>query len=140
MVNTLELLKLNKIKITTERAAITAVLEKASLPLSPAAIFRQIKPALPKANLSTVYRNLEMLEKLNLIHRVSVDPTTFSYELIHNRPHHHHIICRKCAQVEELESMSEKFISEVANKTDFIIEDHNLEFIGLCKNCQKEFK
>lgn len=136
----LTLLKNNKIKITSERTAIIAVLDKATLPLSPAAIFRQVKTHLPKTNLSTVYRNLEMLEKLNLIRRVSLDPTTFSYEVIHNRTHHHHVVCRKCVKVEELDTISEKFIQEVTKNTDFKIENHNLEFIGLCKDCQKEVR
>lgn len=136
----LTLLKRNKIKITSERTAIISVLEKSKLPLSPLAIFEQIMTGFPKPNLTTVYRNLEMLEKLNLVRRVSIEPTSFSYELTLNRVHHHHIVCRKCAKVAELESVSERFIKEVAKNTDFKIENHSLEFIGLCKECQKEIK
>lgn len=132
------LLKENKVKITNERGEIIGVLQHSSLPLSPADIFLRVKPDLPKANLTTVYRNLELLEGLGIVKRLAFNKTNFSYELITDRPHHHHIICKRCGKVEDLENISEKFVSEITQKTKFTIEDHSLEFFGLCKECQNE--
>jgi len=133
----LTILKNNKIKITTERRAIIDVLRGTKLPLSPADLFLRIKPSLPRANLTTVYRNLEMLEGLGLVKRLGFNKNYFSYELIDNREHHHHVICRSCGKVEDLENISERFVNDVAKQTNFIIKDHNLEFFGLCPECQK---
>ncbi len=133
--DTLSLLKESNVKITSERREIIAVLQDSKLPLSPADIFFRIKPVLPKANLTTVYRNLEMLEGLGLVKRQAFNKTNFSYELINDRSHHHHIICRNCGKVENLENISEKFINEISKNTNFKIEDHNLEFFGLCEKC-----
>src|SRR3989344_9435334 len=132
----LTLLKENKVKITSERRGILSILEKAQLPLSPSEIFRLLKLTYPKANLTTVYRNLEMLEDLKLVRRLSHDKAFFSYELLFDRPHHHHLVCRNCGQVEDLDSFSEKFVGEVGKKTAFKIEGHSFEFFGLCPDCQ----
>lgn len=132
----LNLLKENKIKITDERRGILAILEKATLPLSPSEIYQLLITTYPKANLTTVYRNLEMLENLNLIKRLSHDKSFFTYELVFDRPHHHHLICQKCGKVEDLDDFSEKFVDEVSLQTAFQVEGHNIEFYGLCPNCQ----
>lgn len=129
-------LKENKVKITSERKAIIDVLFKNKKPLSPADIFLKIKPKLISVNLTTIYRNLEMLEGLNLIKKIGFNKGYFSYELVANRPHHHHVVCRKCKKVEDIENISENFVSQVSEQTQFKLEDHNLEFFGLCQNCQ----
>lgn len=136
--NILDLLKENRVKITNERKEIISVLERTKLPLSPADIFLKLKSIFPKANLTTVYRNLEMLEDLNLVKKLGLNKASFAYELISNRPHHHHVICNKCGKVEDLENISEKFVNEISDETKFQIHDHNLEFFGLCVSCQKE--
>ncbi len=133
----LDLLKEHQVKLTNERRVIISVLEKAEFPLSPADLFLEIKPSLPKANLTTVYRNLEMLEGLGLVKRLAFNKNNFSYELVTNRAHHHHVICKNCGKVEDLENISEKFVGEVAKTTKFKIEDHNLEFFGICQECSK---
>ena len=133
-----EFLKENRIKVTNERTSIIGILRKTNLPLTPAEIYLQVKTQLPKANLTTVYRNLEMLEDLRLLKRLAFNQTGFSYELLTNRPHHHHAVCKKCGRVEDLENISEKFVDKISQQTNFKIEDHNLEFFGLCENCQKD--
>ncbi len=132
----LDLLKENNIKITDERRGILAILEKAEFPLSPAEIYTSLQKDYPKANLTTVYRNLEMLENLNLIRRLSHDKSFFTYELLVDRPHHHHVVCQNCGKVEDLQDFSEKFVEETGKRTSFKIESHNLEFFGLCPTCQ----
>lgn len=136
-VSTLEVLKDNKIKLTNERREIISILEKAKLPLSSYGIFLRLTLILPKANLTTVYRNLEMLEDLTLVKKLGLNKASFFYELVTNRPHHHHAICRNCGKVEDFESISEKFVNEISKFSRFKVEDHNLEFFGVCRSCQK---
>lgn len=61
------LLRANKIKLTNERKEIINVLKTTNAPLSPANLYLMVKTSLPRANLTTVYRNLEMLEGLGLV-------------------------------------------------------------------------
>jgi Fe2+ or Zn2+ uptake regulation protein len=139
-VDLIQILKENNIKITNERKAIVSALERSKLPLSSLEIFARVKPHLPKANISTVYRNLEMLEGLNVVKRLAFHKDFFTYELAHNRPHHHHAVCTRCGKVEDLENISEEFVYQISKKTKFTIEDHNLEFFGICEKCKMEEK
>ena len=132
------LLKENKIKLTKKRKGIMNVLETAKTPLSPAEIFLQIKQFLPKANLTTVYRNLELLEQKGLVKQFSFNKSSFYYELVSGRPHHHHLICTRCGRVEDSRILNEEFIDEVVKSSKFKIEDHRFEFFGLCRPCQGE--
>ena len=134
--NTLDLLKDNKIKITAERKEIVSILQEAQLPLSPAMIYQRVSAILPKTNLTTVYRNLEMLESLGLAKRLIVSRSSFSYELTSDRGHHHHLVCKNCGKVQDLENISEEFVDEISRHIEFKIEDHNLEFFGFCSSCQ----
>jgi Fur family ferric uptake transcriptional regulator len=133
----LDLLKDRKVKITNERREIISVLEKAKYPVSPANVYRRIDTKLPKVHLTTIYRSLEMFERLGLVKRTIFNTTNFSYEIVVGRPHHHHVICKQCEKIEDLENISEKFIEEVSKKTKFRIENHTLEFFGLCESCLK---
>ena len=134
----IQLLKENKLKITSERKEIMKVLEDVETPLSPADIFNRVKSALPRTNLSTVYRNLELLEQKDLVKRFGFKKNRFYYELIPDRPHHHHVICKRCGMVEDSKILAEGFIEKVADSSSFKIEDHNFDFFGLCRPCQTE--
>ncbi|HEX7456787.1 MAG TPA: Fur family transcriptional regulator [Candidatus Nanoarchaeia archaeon] len=131
-----QILKSNKIKLTNGRKEIMKVLEEAKTPLSPSAIFSRIKSVLPKANLTTIYRNLELLERKELIKKYNFNRNCFFYELIPDRPHHHHVICRSCGKIEDSKVLAEEFITKIAKSSAFKIEDHNFDFFGLCQPCQ----
>lgn len=132
----IQLLKENKLKITNERKEIMKVLGDAEIPLSPSEIFSRIKSVLPKANLTTVYRNLELLEKGSLVKKFNFNRNCFFYELVPDRPHHHHMVCRNCGKVEDSKVLAEDFVDKIAKSSKFKIEDHNFEFFGLCRSCQ----
>ncbi len=99
----------------------------------------------PGIGLTTVYRTLELLFQLGFVQKVSSGDGQSRYELKsgEKKDHHHHIICTKCGKIidyrdfvqEELE-LIEKTEEALAKKHDFLILDHNIEFLGLCKNCR----
>jgi len=134
--NITQLLKENNIKLTNGRKKIMTVLEEAKKPLSPSEVFSKIRLSLPKANLTTVYRNLELLRLKGLVKRFSFNKESYYYELVPDRPHHHHIICRRCGKVEDSKILAKEFIERVVRASKFKIEDHNFDFFGLCRPCQ----
>jgi len=89
-------------------------------------------------NKTTIYRELFFLLEHNFISEVEFGDGKKRYELVLNRPHHHHAICRECKRVEDI-PLSSEFDSEkdaLEEKTGFKIETHMLEFFGLCSNCK----
>lgn len=88
-------------------------------------------------NMTTIYRNLEALEKMNLLYKLNIDHTTSGFKLVcNNNAHHHHMICKSCGKVIAIDycPMSPELI-EKAHNSGFTITDHHLEFYGLCDSC-----
>lgn len=91
-------------------------------------------------NMTTIYRNLEFLEKNNLIYKLNIDHTTSGFKLPCNATdHHHHMICRSCGRMVVLDycPMSPELL-EKARNSGFTITDHNLDLYGLCESCVVE--
>lgn len=127
-------------KVTQPRLALIAVLvQNQSLMQSAEELYAQTKHIFPKTNLSTIYRNLETLEGLNMLYKITTDEGMNLYKLkCANDSHHHHIICTKCGNVLDVEYCPFDSFSEIARKTGFSITEHRLELYGLCQNCQHQ--
>lgn len=123
------------LKNTPSRLAVLSVLEKENKPLSVLEIYEPIKD---KADLATVYRNLEVFRENNLVDRVEFGEGKYLYEI--RKEDHHHLICLNlyCGKVEDIE---DKFMSEwereIKETKGFLVKNHSVEFFGLCKDCQK---
>jgi len=87
-----------------------------------------------KPNRSTIYRELDLLRKFNVIEKKEISGKSF-YEK--KGKHHHHIVCVKCKKIEPIlmDNVLEKIEKDISREKDFLILNHNLEFIGKCKKC-----
>lgn len=124
-------------RLTGPRQAVLAVLRDAPHPLSS----KEIHAALPtrECDLATVYRSLHVLEKLNMVQRFDLGDGVARFELQSpdGHDHHHHLVCRRCAAIVELEECDlDEFQRRVAARSGFALVSHRLEFFGLCPRCQ----
>jgi Fe2+ or Zn2+ uptake regulation protein len=91
-------------------------------------------------NKTTVYRNIDKLLLQNKIKEVNILPHVTLYESA-DLPHHHHLMCRDCGEVHEIETHelegSMQRLEKKMMRIGFAIEQHNLEFYGLCANCHE---
>ncbi len=123
------------LKITSARLAIFETFSNRCRPLSAEDIYKKIKKN--EVDLVTVYRTLISFEKAGILRKVDLHRESQFYEI--NNHHHHHIICNKCGLIEKLDGCNiEKVISGVPSKLNNfnIINNHSLEFFGLCKKCE----
>lgn len=90
-----------------------------------------------KVNKTTVYRQLEVLAKAGLIKEIFLADRAKYYELI-SEDHHHHLICRGCNKIEDvdLDNDLDKQEQTILKKNHFKVLQHSLEFFGLCNKCQ----
>ncbi len=91
--------------------------------------------------IATVYRTLQLFEKLNFVYRINFDDGVSRYELNlgTENHHHHHLICTKCGSVTEVKmDLLELLEDNIEKEEGFTIQDHNVKFYGICKNCKKE--
>jgi Fur family ferric uptake transcriptional regulator len=109
-------------------------------------MYTAIHKRYPGIGLTTIYRTLDLLTRMGLIHKLAFGDGHNRYEFISDEKskHHHHLICTSCGKIynysefedEEL-ALVKKTEERLQKKYKFLIEDHNIEFLGLCKNCQK---
>lgn len=122
-------------KLTAPRRAVIQVLEQEGEHLSSAEVWalgRQIYPFLSRA---TVYRTLELLTDLGLIRPILLNDTAQRY--VSGKGGHHHLVCNVCGAVFEFERCGvDRLAAELAERFNFQIRSHLLEFYGICHACQ----
>lgn len=106
-----------------------------------------IRAALAKkkvtVNKTTVYREVEFLLTAGFIRPVYLNDQRKYYELaLVNNEHHHHVVCRDCGRVEDVEVEGvEKLLAplekKLARKIKFAEIRHSLEFFGWCGKCRQ---
>ncbi|MDI9419123.1 MAG: transcriptional repressor [Firmicutes bacterium] len=137
-----ERLEASDLRLTPQRAAVVKVLlEHVDTHLRTEEIFLLAKEFAPDIGLATVYRTLEVLERLNIINRFEFGDGQSRYEMGRDSEdhYHHHLICLGCGAISEFEDdLLEKLEGQIAAKCKFKIVDHDLRFFGYCQKCQEK--
>lgn len=121
------------------RRALVEVLASAHRPMS----LPQILAADASIAQSSAYRNLGILERAGVVHRITGATDEFSrFELANDlTEHHHHLICHHCGGVEDfkvsdtVEAAVDKALNRVARRHGFRPEHHRLDLVGTCSTC-----
>lgn len=124
-------------KVTGPRQAILAILRRHRQPLSAREIFERLGRG--DCDLATVYRSMHLLEQMGMVKRFHLGPGGARFELLEEGDdgHHHHLVCRNCAQVVEVPDCFPTELEErIARRNGFKAVTHRLEFFGLCPRCQ----
>ncbi len=135
----LDALKEKGYRLTAVRRTMVELFVKAAEPMSAPLIIALLSKKKLKVNKTTVYREIEFLEKEGIIIPVYVDAEKKTYELKAGA-HHHHVVCQACDTVEDidskaLESVMKKLESKVKKNSNFTQIWHSVELFGLCKSC-----
>ena len=131
-------LRRHSYKLTPQRRAVIGAIASSPDHLTPAAIYEKVHQERPDTGLVTIYRTLEILARLGLICELHAGGSGRSYT-IGAPEHHHHLICISCGEVVDFSGYDLSPLEErLSRETGFEIEDHLLEFTGLCQNCQND--
>ena len=109
-----------------------------STPSHPTAdwIYIRARKVMPHISLGTVYRNLRLLRDRGEI--VELDFNGNASRFDSDVSDHYHFSCEECDQVFNVDGAVDKGLSKrVARKTGFKISRYQLEFYGLCSECQE---
>lgn len=89
----------------------------------------------PDVNRSTIYRNLEELERLNVVDRTRLGHGPATYHLASVT--HGHLVCERCSSMSEVPDEIFAGLTETArSRYGFTVEPHRFAVIGLCSSCQ----
>lgn len=93
-----------------------------------------------KAGLATVYRTMEMFERVGLVSKLSMEDSPSRYELVlPQEMNHHHLICLKCGRVQEVDdSLMEVLKRHIVEKKDFLVTGKSIKIYGYCSGCRSK--
>src|SRR3954447_3520092 len=94
----------------------------------------ELAPQLPSLSPGTIYGTLDLLDELGFVRRVSTPRGTTVYDP--RVAEHHHVICRVCGRIEDIEAPVDSAAAErAARGAGFAVDHGQLLLTGLCTAC-----
>jgi Fur family transcriptional regulator, ferric uptake regulator len=119
------------------RAAVIEALGAQTCCLSVPEIHDLVRKRRPRVGIASVYRALETLTELGLVHRLELGSGGAHYEPAEpSGDHHHHLVCGDCGKVEAFsDDRLEHVIGNVSKTAAFRIDEHDVVLRGQCESC-----
>jgi len=132
-----EILRENGHRLTPQRMLVIEALHNADKHISAEELYEQLHSRYPYANISTVYRTLELLKKLNLVTETNLGEGYVRYHVI-EKGHHHHLVCHSCGKVIDLEDVALRPLRDtLLQKYGFAADLRHLAISGECSGCRR---
>lgn len=127
-------------RLTPQREMILAAICDQGGHLTADAILQRVHKRYSYLNKSAVYRTLDLLTQLNLVDQIDCGHGQIEYE-IHQHPHHHHLLCRRCGKIVEIDgSVFTSIEKTLREKYDFLADLDHFAIFGLCRKCQADHR
>jgi Fur family ferric uptake transcriptional regulator len=127
-----------KLRLSHPRLLIYQVLSDTKIPLSPQELYQILLKKQKRIGLTSIYRSLDLFESMGMVFKI-INGSSMKYKLCEIEDHHHHIICKACGSVVELNFCDiSDWSKKVTESTGYQVIDHQLNFYGFCKACKKE--
>ena len=124
------------IRLTTQRQIILEELARVKTHPTASELYDMVRKRLPRIGLGTVYRNLELMADNGMILKLEVGGTQKRFDA--TIAPHYHIRCSCCGKVDDMEvPVIDNLVKSAAESSSYQILGHHVEFIGVCRDCQK---
>lgn len=126
-------------RVSGPRVAVVATLADLGCSVTAKEIADHLRERGEEVGVASIYRALELLDRLRLARRVDAGEGTARYEPIApGGEHHHHLVCDLCGEVAAFEDPSlERAIERLADRVDFAVEAHDVTLRGACPGCAR---
>jgi Fur family transcriptional regulator, ferric uptake regulator len=120
------------------RRAVIEVLAAEPCALSALDIDERLRGGERRVGRASVYRVLEQLTALGLVHKLDLGAETARYERVDPEgEHHHHMVCDECGKVLPFEDPGlERAVTKVSGGAGFRVRDHEIVLHGSCDACR----
>jgi Fur family zinc uptake transcriptional regulator len=124
-------------RLTPLRRNVLMLVLSAELPLTAYEILDLLRPKDSSATPAGVYRSLDFLTELGLVHRIDSTKSFIACAM----PDHAHpsqmLVCRRCGTVVETEdSQVAQATESLGRRLGFALDHNTIEFVGLCSSCR----
>jgi Fur family ferric uptake transcriptional regulator len=118
------------------REEVMALLANQDCLLSAQDIHDRLRAGDRRVGLASVYRALDVLTQLKLVHRIDVDGTACYEPADPSGEHHHHAICDRCGKLASFEDPElERLIDHVGERLGYKVGGHDVVLRGSCPDC-----
>ncbi|MBI2298253.1 MAG: transcriptional repressor [Armatimonadetes bacterium] len=132
-----ERLRQHDYRLTSARRQVIAVLAGSDRALSPYGILEAIAGSGTPPDVVTVYRVLDLLESLHLVHRVHSMNGYVACTRLSADGCHHPLICTRCGRIAEVRGEAFAHAVERMSADGWEVTGHVLELSGLCPACRE---
>jgi Fur family ferric uptake transcriptional regulator len=123
-------------RLTPQRMLVIEALHNADGHISAEENYGQLHSRYPYANISTVYRTLELLKELNLVTETNLGEGRVRYHVA-EKGHHHHLVCYSCGRVVDLEESALYALKDtLLHDYGFDADLRHLAISGKCGGCR----
>ena len=121
-------------RVTMPRLVVHRLIRRGAGHVTPEQVHAALAPAHPGLSPATIYATLELLQDLEIVRRVSTPRGGTLYD---GRPdEHHHIICRVCGRVEDVDAPVDTSAAErAAAAAGFAVDHGQVALTGICREC-----
>lgn len=120
--------------MTVDRRAVVEALDRSTDHLTVEQLAEAVWADHPDINLATIYRTLELLERLEIAFHVHLGHGPSRWHLADEV--HHHLVCEVCDRVIEVpDSTFDPLRRRLLRETGFVIDPHHFSLSGRCAAC-----
>src|SRR4030042_2353974 len=133
----IQVLRSKGYKVTRPRKEVLEAVESATAPVSPYDISRRVQQQGKHLDHVAIYRVLDLLCSLNLVHKVLSRGGFVKCGLLDEPGCHRFLVCRECGVLQEFTDEALCYQeSQIARRMGFYPEHHLTESSGLCQRCR----
>ena len=122
-------------RLTPQRQLILEAVRRAETHVTPEQVYDRVHRRQPTISRATIYRTLDFLCEVRLIHAMRWAGQMY-YEIVGEEPHHH-LICRACGAIEQLDhALLTDLIGAVQKQHGFDVDMDHIALFGLCRTCR----
>jgi Fur family ferric uptake transcriptional regulator len=133
----LAVLRSNKMRITpARRLLLQFILDNKARQISMQEVQEFLDVHLPGVDRSSIYRNMDALQKLDIIQELNLPNIGKRYQYVLDRKVHHFYICKSCGKANRgNEELFRKIENALKDVHDFSHANLSVVFYGYCGKC-----
>jgi Fur family transcriptional regulator, ferric uptake regulator len=121
-------------RVTTARRLVLTALVQGARHLTAEELLTIVRAMAPDVHASTVYRNLEELERLGVVVHTHLGHGPATYHLATEA--HGHLVCERCgATLEAPPDLFDAMARGAKNRLGFVLRPYHFAVLGLCSAC-----
>jgi Fur family ferric uptake transcriptional regulator len=124
-------------RMTRQRRAILRILDDYPGHIAADEVCRRLQAEDPQINRSTVYRTLQTLEELGLVHHAHDETGARAYHRAAEAAHVH-LVCRRCGGEQAIPPNAVEDLSvQIRDRFGFEPDPTHFPIYGVCRGCQR---